>query len=128
MRATSPANPAEVTRLNNLGAAYMNQQLFEKGLKSHAPQRRFIGGFQPGRLRQPLQVLDAALRRVAPNNGLHRSDRRQVRWRGSANRRRRNGYRGRANIYDFHVLSLLSSLLGPARGRDNTVNSPQHWS
>ncbi|HWW15700.1 MAG TPA: FG-GAP-like repeat-containing protein [Candidatus Dormibacteraeota bacterium] len=28
------ANPAEAARLNNLGAAYMNQQLFEKGLKS----------------------------------------------------------------------------------------------
>jgi tetratricopeptide (TPR) repeat protein len=31
--ATSPANPAEAARLNNLGVAYMNQQLFEKGLK-----------------------------------------------------------------------------------------------
>src|SRR6267154_4447490 len=32
---TSPkANPVEAARLNNLGAAYMNQQLFEKGLKS----------------------------------------------------------------------------------------------
>jgi tetratricopeptide (TPR) repeat protein len=28
------ANPVEAARLNNLGAAYMNQQLFEKGLKS----------------------------------------------------------------------------------------------
>jgi tetratricopeptide (TPR) repeat protein len=28
------ANPAEAARLNNLGSAYMNQQLFEKGLKS----------------------------------------------------------------------------------------------
>ncbi len=28
------ANPGEAARLNNLGAAYMNQQLFEKGLKS----------------------------------------------------------------------------------------------
>ncbi len=27
------ANPAEAARLNNLGTAYMNQQLFEKGLK-----------------------------------------------------------------------------------------------
>ena len=32
--ANSPtANPAEAARLNNLGAAYMNQQLFEKALK-----------------------------------------------------------------------------------------------
>ncbi|MCU1301419.1 MAG: repeat protein [Candidatus Sulfotelmatobacter sp.] len=30
----SKANPVEAARLNNLGAAYMNQQLFEKGLKS----------------------------------------------------------------------------------------------
>jgi tetratricopeptide (TPR) repeat protein len=31
---TQPKNPAEAARLNNLGAAYMNQQLFEKALKS----------------------------------------------------------------------------------------------
>ncbi|MGB0005666.1 MAG: FG-GAP-like repeat-containing protein [Candidatus Sulfotelmatobacter sp.] len=30
----SNANPGEAARLNNLGAAYMNQQLFEKALKS----------------------------------------------------------------------------------------------
>src|ERR1700730_82577 len=28
------ANPIEAARLNNLGAAYMNQQLFEKALKA----------------------------------------------------------------------------------------------
>src|SRR5215469_12892290 len=28
------ANPSEGARLNNLGSAYMNQQLFEKALKS----------------------------------------------------------------------------------------------
>ncbi|MGA7907334.1 MAG: tetratricopeptide repeat protein, partial [Candidatus Sulfotelmatobacter sp.] len=28
------ANPTEAARLNNLGCAYMNQQLFEKGLKA----------------------------------------------------------------------------------------------
>jgi len=32
-QATKP-NPTEATRLNNLGCAYMNQQLFEKGLKN----------------------------------------------------------------------------------------------
>jgi tetratricopeptide (TPR) repeat protein len=32
--AVRSANPVEAARLNNLGAAYMNQQLFEKGLKS----------------------------------------------------------------------------------------------
>src|ERR1700728_621942 len=29
----SQPNPIEAARLNNLGVAYMNQQLFEKGLK-----------------------------------------------------------------------------------------------
>src|SRR6202795_449825 len=33
-QAPSPANSVEAARMNNLGAAYMNQQLFEKGLKS----------------------------------------------------------------------------------------------
>jgi tetratricopeptide (TPR) repeat protein len=33
-QAPSPANSVEAARLNNLGAAYMNQQLFEKGLKN----------------------------------------------------------------------------------------------
>jgi tetratricopeptide (TPR) repeat protein len=33
-QSSSKPNPAEAARLNNLGAAYMNQQLFEKGLKS----------------------------------------------------------------------------------------------
>jgi tetratricopeptide (TPR) repeat protein len=31
---SSQPNPAEAARLNNLGCAYMNQQLFEKGLKA----------------------------------------------------------------------------------------------
>jgi tetratricopeptide (TPR) repeat protein len=35
LAATGPApNPQEAARLNNIGVAYMNQQLFEKGLKS----------------------------------------------------------------------------------------------
>src|SRR5258708_57732 len=33
-QAQPKANPVEAARLNNLGAAYMNQQLFEKGVKS----------------------------------------------------------------------------------------------
>src|SRR5579864_9547955 len=32
---TSQPNPIEAARLNNLGCAYMNQQLFEKGLKHY---------------------------------------------------------------------------------------------
>jgi tetratricopeptide (TPR) repeat protein len=34
MGATSPPDPREAARLNNIGVAYMNQQLFEKGLKA----------------------------------------------------------------------------------------------
>jgi tetratricopeptide (TPR) repeat protein len=35
LAATTPASdPQEAARLNNIGVAYMNQQLFEKGLKS----------------------------------------------------------------------------------------------
>lgn len=34
------ANPIEAARLNNLGAAYMNQQLFEKGLKYFQEARK----------------------------------------------------------------------------------------
>src|SRR6266567_8829019 len=34
LRPESKPNPIEAARLNNLGAAYMNQQLFEKALKS----------------------------------------------------------------------------------------------
>jgi tetratricopeptide (TPR) repeat protein len=37
----SKANPVEAARLNNLGAAYMNQQLFEKGLKSFQQAAEF---------------------------------------------------------------------------------------
>ncbi len=32
--ATSPSDPQDAARLNNIGVAYMNQQLFEKGLKA----------------------------------------------------------------------------------------------
>src|SRR5712671_5443300 len=32
--AATPADPQEAARLNNIGVAYMNQQLFEKGLKA----------------------------------------------------------------------------------------------
>src|SRR6202165_3965040 len=35
LAATAPsANPQEAARLNNIGVAYMNQQLFEKALKA----------------------------------------------------------------------------------------------
>src|SRR5437868_6139927 len=35
LAATSPStNPQEASRLNNIGVAYMNQQLFEKALKA----------------------------------------------------------------------------------------------
>ena len=52
--ATSPANATEAARLNNLGAAYMNQQLFEKGLKFF----------------HDAAVLDPGLRVAALNQGI----------------------------------------------------------
>jgi len=37
---SKPPNAVEAARLNNLGAAYMNQQLFEKGLKYFQDARK----------------------------------------------------------------------------------------
>jgi tetratricopeptide (TPR) repeat protein len=50
----SASSPAEAARLNNLGAAYMNQQLFEKGLKSF----------------QDAAALDPELQVAASNQGI----------------------------------------------------------
>jgi len=43
-------DPAEAARLNNLGCAYMNQQLFEKGLKN----------FQDAAVLDPARVIEVA--------------------------------------------------------------------
>ena len=52
------ANPAEAARLNNLGAAYMNQQLFEKGLKAFQDAAALDPGLQMARLNQGIALLN----------------------------------------------------------------------
>src|SRR5260370_16560894 len=56
---TSPkANPVEAARLNNLGAAYMNQQLFEKGLKSFRQAAEFDPKLAIARLNEGIALLN----------------------------------------------------------------------
>jgi len=61
----SKPNPIEAARLNNLGAAYMNQQLFEKGLKffqqaSEADPKLVIARLNQGIAYLNLQKVDEA--------------------------------------------------------------------
>ena len=66
--ATSPANPREAARLNNLGAAYMNQQLFEKGLKSFQEAAALDPELQVAALNQGVALLN--LTRIEPAKAL----------------------------------------------------------
>jgi tetratricopeptide (TPR) repeat protein len=52
------ANPAEAARLNNLGAAYMNQQLFEKGLKCFRQARELDPKLTIARLNEGIALLN----------------------------------------------------------------------
>jgi tetratricopeptide (TPR) repeat protein len=69
-------DPAEAARLNNLGCAYMNQQLFEKGLKNFQDAASLDPNLQVARLNQGIALLslgrvDAAkeiLEAAAKNN------------------------------------------------------------
>ena len=51
-------NPIEAARLNNLGAAYMNQQLFEKGLKSFRQAAEFDPKLPIARLNEGIALLN----------------------------------------------------------------------
>ena len=62
--ATSPPNSTEAARLNNLGAAYMNQQLFEKGLKAFQDAAALDPKLQIARLNQGVALLN--LTRIDP--------------------------------------------------------------
>ena len=53
-------DPAEAARLNNLGAAYMNQQLFEKGLKNFQDAAALDPNLQVARLNQGIALLSLA--------------------------------------------------------------------
>jgi tetratricopeptide (TPR) repeat protein len=54
----APPNPIEAARLNNLGAAYMNQQLFDKGLKAFEQASAFDPNLQIARLNQGIALLN----------------------------------------------------------------------
>ena len=53
-------NPAEAARLNNLGCAYMNQQLFEKGLKYFEDAFAVDPSLHVARLNQGIALLSLA--------------------------------------------------------------------
>jgi len=53
-------NPAEAARLNNLGCAYMNQQLFEKGLKYFEDAAALDPNLKVARLNQGIALLSLA--------------------------------------------------------------------
>src|ERR1700686_3953304 len=52
------ANPVEAARLNNLGAAYMNQQLFEKGLKEFEQAAALDSHLQIAKLNQGIALVN----------------------------------------------------------------------
>jgi len=52
------ANPAEAARLNNLGAAYMNQQLFEKALKDFQQAAELDPKLTMARLNEGIALLN----------------------------------------------------------------------
>ncbi len=52
------ANPVEAARINNLGAAYMNQQLFEKGLKYFRQAAEFDPKLTIARLNEGIALLN----------------------------------------------------------------------
>jgi tetratricopeptide (TPR) repeat protein len=54
----TPSNPAEAARLNNLGAAYMNQQLFDKGLKAFEEASALDPKLQIARINQGIALLN----------------------------------------------------------------------
>jgi tetratricopeptide (TPR) repeat protein len=53
-------DPAEASRLNNLGCAYMNQQLFEKGLKSFQDAAALDPNLRVAKLNQGVALLALA--------------------------------------------------------------------
>ena len=54
----SKANPVEAARLNNLGAAYLNQQLFEKGLRAFQQAAELDPNLAMARLNEGIALLN----------------------------------------------------------------------
>ena len=71
--ATKP-DPIEAARLNNLGCAYMNQQLFEKGLNEFHAALQADAKFSIARLNGRLQAAE-----VSPRNPCKKSNHCQLR-------------------------------------------------
>ncbi len=65
---SGPNSSAEAARLNNLGAAYMNQQLFEKGLKAFQEAAALDPKLQVAALNQGVALLNLA--RLEPAKAL----------------------------------------------------------
>ena len=65
---SKPDPASEAARLNNLGAAYMNQQLFEKGLKAFEQAASLNPKLQIASLNQGIALLNLA--RIEPAKGL----------------------------------------------------------
>jgi len=61
---SSPSPTSDAARLNNLGAAYMNQQLFEKGLKAFQDAAALDPNLQIAKLNQGIALLNLA--RIEP--------------------------------------------------------------
>src|SRR5437870_5197930 len=66
----SPDKSTEAARLNNLGAAYMNQQLFEKGLKAFQDAAALDPKLEIAKLNQGIALLN--LTRIDPVKPLRR--------------------------------------------------------
>ena len=58
LTSASQPNPIEASRLNNLGVAYMNQQLFEKGLNSFHQAAQADPKFVVARLNEGVAYLN----------------------------------------------------------------------
>ena len=56
--AAAQSNPAEAARLNNLGAGYMNQQSFEKGLHLFQQAAKLDPNLQIAKLNQGIALLN----------------------------------------------------------------------
>src|ERR1700687_1716727 len=55
---SQPDKPTEAARLNNLGAAYMNQQLFEKALNAFEQAAALDPKFQIAQMNQGIALLN----------------------------------------------------------------------
>jgi tetratricopeptide (TPR) repeat protein len=98
------ANPTEAARVNNLGAAYMNQQLFEKGLKCFRQARELDSKLTIARLNEGiallnLQKIDEA--KAALEDALRQDPKNSNAWYNLGLLAKNNGD-AQAAIDDFH--------------------------